>query len=208
LDNAMQLLKEQLKKNKQARPSLFAIVQTLGSECHRRLLGHQEDAAQDVRSDPVWGPRLQDLRHKEVKEHMQQQLPGARMADILAAAPRLGGHVARVDEQVLPALMCSVASAMLGKFKEALLRSVPSAQVKKTSGGDAAAEENFRGRRNSIAKRAKPELKVGPIKGKARIGVKVKEYEDEKGQGNYPYSQFVTDILRASFLSVRQLKIS
>ena len=38
------------------------------------------------------------------------------------------------------------------------------------------------------------------IKGTSRTGAKVAEYEKEKGPGNYPYSAFVTDVLRASFL--------
>ena len=42
------------------------------------------------------------------------------------------------------------------------------------------------------------ELKVGPIKRANRIGVKIEEYEKEKDAGDFPFSQFVTDVLRAS----------
>ena len=46
------------------------------------------------------------------------------------------------------------------------------------------------------------ELKVGPIKRANRIGVKISEYEKEKGAGDFPFSQFVTDVLRASYVRV------
>ena len=50
------------------------------------------------------------------------------------------------------------------------------------------------------AEQATVELKVGPIKGITRIGVKVGEYREEKGAGHWPHSKFVTDILRASYI--------
>ena len=43
-------------------------------------------------------------------------------------------------------------------------------------------------------------LKVGPVKRANRIAVKVEEYREEKGDDSWPFSQFMTDILRASFI--------
>ena len=42
------------------------------------------------------------------------------------------------------------------------------------------------------------ELKVGPIKRANRIGAKIGAYEKEKGAGDFPFSKFVSDVLRAS----------
>jgi hypothetical protein len=44
------------------------------------------------------------------------------------------------------------------------------------------------------------ELKVGPVKRTGRIGVKVGEYREEKGEEEWPHSKFVTDVLRASYI--------
>ena len=44
------------------------------------------------------------------------------------------------------------------------------------------------------------ELKVGPIKRANRIGVKIEEYEEEKDAADFPFSKFVTDVLRASYI--------
>lgn len=43
-----------------------------------------------------------------------------------------------------------------------------------------------------------PCVQMGPVKLANRIRQKVVEYTDEKGQGNFPYSQFVSDVLRAT----------
>ena len=42
------------------------------------------------------------------------------------------------------------------------------------------------------------ELKVGPTKRAARVAVKIAEYRKEKDE--WPYAQFVTDVMRASFI--------
>ena len=42
------------------------------------------------------------------------------------------------------------------------------------------------------------ELKVGPTKRTNRVAVKLAEYRKEKNQ--WPYAQFVTDVMRASFI--------
>ena len=42
------------------------------------------------------------------------------------------------------------------------------------------------------------ELKVGPTKRANRVAVKISEYRKEKNQ--WPYAQFVTDVMRASFI--------
>ena len=41
---------------------------------------------------------------------------------------------------------------------------------------------------------------MGPIKRAGRIGVKVAEYCRQKGGEQWPHSQFVTDVLRASYI--------
>ena len=42
------------------------------------------------------------------------------------------------------------------------------------------------------------ELKVGPTKRANRVAVKIAEYRKEKNE--WPYAQFVTDVMRASFI--------
>ena len=43
-------------------------------------------------------------------------------------------------------------------------------------------------------------LKVGRVKRANRIAVKVGEYRLEKGEENWPHSQYLTDVLRASYI--------
>ena len=106
---------------------------------------------------------------------MTQQLPRvlAGSSDLMGVSSEQS-YQDSIDSSILPAIMASAASGQLENFRAALLSAIP--------------EE------------MQVELKVGPIKRSERIGVKVGEYTSEKGEGHSPYSQFVTDILRASYI--------
>ena len=63
------------------------------------------------------------------------------------------------------------------------------------AGEDALEEQDGEATENAAV-----ELKVGPVKKAERISTKVQGYAEEKGAEDYPHSQFVTDVLRASFI--------
>ena len=129
--------------------------------------------------DPEWGPKIKAIQHAEVKDGMRQQLALTK-ASTLNSACTIEGFETRVDEHVIPSMLCSTAHCVLGRFQDALLRVIAGA-------GDAAMKEGV-------------ELKVGPVKKAERISTKVQGYAEEKGAEGYPHSQFVTDVLRASFI--------
>ena len=205
LDEAMMLLVEELRKGHDAVPSIFAIIQTLGAECHRRLIRQQEEAASTALAEPAWGDELKALQLKEKPESMTQALAGRQAYQLAAEYP---GHVeGRIDEVVLPALMCAVAESALDPFKEALLRAVPQAAefdsefefIKEPAkDSDESTVHDKVGLPPSEGDST--ELKVAPVKRATRTTVKVIEYRKEKGEGHFPYSKFLTDLLRASYI--------
>jgi hypothetical protein len=203
----MEMLKEKLKR-RVAVPSLFAIIQSRGGECHRRILKLQKQEAARTLS----GSR-QRARSKEIKELciekpkdkgiLLQELAQSVAPILLDRLPIGPDFERQIDEETIPLQMCLQAKLYLGLFKKALIYSVPRASGwyigKDTNGGkDPAAKAGQRASARST--NAQIELKVAPVKKQHRIAVKVAEYRDEKGDGGYPYSQFVTDILRASFI--------
>ena len=190
-------------------PDLFAVLQLLGAELHRAILQEQEAAASVVLSEPEWGPQLRQLKHGEVTEKMTQAL-ASNLSPRLAAMSAADGHRAIVDRDLIPAMLCGVATGVRDRFQDALLRAAPGARIvakcaepEHTSGHRWAHTKRATELREVAAVAAHPpvELKVGPIKRANRIGVKISEYEKEKGAGDFPFSQFVTDVLRASYVA-------
>ena len=180
----MQELTKKLRSGSAA-PSLFAVVQLLGAECHRNILTQQEKCAGAILADPTWGPRIRELQHSEEKEKMTQRLVRREVGTLRALCSNVA-FKSRVDRAVMPVIMCEVAAAVRDQFSDALLRCVKSNKTK-----------NLRDILGSAGKtdpqvRHPVELKVGPIKGVHRIGVKVNEYASEKGEEAWPHSQFVT----------------
>ena len=85
-----------------------------------------------------------------------------------------------IDEETLPQIMISVVKAELNLFEKCLLTAVPGAVLK--------------------GEEVKDGIDLVALKRLERIAAKVREYREEKGKGNFPHCQFVTDILRASFI--------
>ena len=105
-----------------------------------------------------------------------------------------------MDTEVLPGLLCAIAGKMRENFKVALL-----GVADKVAPGGAACAEDAKGtdggaRAEEGARPPTIELKVGPVKRANRIAVKVGEYRLEKGEENWPHSQYLTDVLRASYI--------
>jgi hypothetical protein len=169
------------------RPTLFAVVQTIGMTCHKNIIAQQETAAAEILDDPEWGPKIKAIKHAEVKDGMRQQLALAR-ADALKSLCTVEGFDTWVDQDTIPSLLCGIATGVRGQFQEALLGVVASAKAE---------NPNFGWRPDSDKA---IELKVGPVKRAERICVKVQDYAEEKGVEEYPHSQFVTDVLRASII--------
>ena len=176
-------------------PTLFAVVQTLGGDFHRRILERQQGAANEATADPKWGSKLKELTHVEDKAKMAQAIVGSKIDALLAASTAVG-HRGAIDEQVLPALMTVVAAGVRDKFGDKLLAAVPKSKMYHEKHDGEEGEKEKDGETNHAA----AELKVGPIKKSVRIGVKVREYRKEKGDEKFPHSKFMTDILRASFI--------
>ena len=117
-----------------------------------------------------------------------------------------------MDTEVLPSLLCAIAGKMRENFKVALLgvaeNVIPGgaacAEDAKGSEERAGTEEGAGAREGAgtdeLARPPTIELKVGPVKWANCIAVKVGEYRLEKGEENWPHSQYLTDVLRASYI--------
>jgi hypothetical protein len=186
VEKGMQAL-ERIISERVPRPTLFDLVQTIGTGCHKNIIAEQEAAAAEMLDDPEWGPKIKAIKHAEVKDGMRQQLALAR-ADALKSLCTVEGFDTWVDQDTIPSLLCGIATGVRGQFQEALLGVVASAKAE---------NRNFGWRLGSDKA---IELKVGPVKRAERICVKVQDYAEEKGVEEYPHSQFVTDVLRASII--------
>jgi hypothetical protein len=193
------------------RPTLFHVVQVLGGSGHRVVLDEQREVAAVFTEDPIWGATLTELEHKEIKSSMRQQLAAEEslLLQALRKKSRFSNFGTVLDEDVLPALMCAISKGAIQGFQEALLASVKGAKLyaehRKEQGesdgsGDGGGEDNADDDDNDEKESVDIKLKVGPIKRSNRIAVKVADYRKEKGEENWPHSQFVTDILRASYI--------
>ena len=156
-------------------PTLFDVVQTMGMRCHKSIIAQQEAAAAAMLGDPEWGPKIKAIQHAEVKGGMRQQALLTDVADVLRKKCHAPDYSKRVDTDVLTKFLCSLAESALPGFQGAL-------------------HDVGAGVSGTV------ELKVAPVKDAGRCGVKVEEYREEKGEENWPHSQFLTDVLRASLI--------
>ena len=136
-------------------------------------------------ADEAFGERIAKFEHTEDKQRMTQQITHTK-APALAGVCTADSFKSRLDDMILPAIMSTVAASVLDAFSDALLNAVSGASPFGLDTG--------------LPDKPSVELKVGPVKKAERIGAKVGEYRDEKGEEHWPHSQFVTDILRASFI--------
>jgi hypothetical protein len=134
------------------------------------------------------------------KKLLSQQLPRAQVTALLENMNLGEKFAARVDEVTLPLLMCSVANATLKLFEHSLLKSVPHAVYHNPAEAKEKKEEEGDHDEHGAQAVDRIKLKVAPVKKGERIAAKIREYREEKGVGGFPYCQFVTDILRASFI--------
>ena len=163
-------------------PTLFAVVQAIGADCHKQIISQQEAAAAKMLAEGEWGTKLMELKHSEVADGMRQRvaLTVSKAIGKICVAKEFDKQL---DEEILPAVVCAISKRMRPLFQEALLGAVPGATLHDGDG-----ESNVEA----------VELKVGPTKRANRVAVKIAEYRKEKNQ--WPYAQFVTDVMRASFI--------
>ena len=95
------------------------------------------------------------------------------------------GYETSLDMGALTELLRAIASSSHAMFEVALRQVITSAEAR------------LRGQEEEAST---IKLKVGPVKRANRIAVKVEEYSEEKDEDSWPFSQFMTDILRASFI--------
>ena len=164
-------------------PSIFAVIQTMGIECHNCIIKSQKsNASKGFKGSGSLHQQIRSLDAGKGAKVISQPLPRLQ-ARIMLSHMKANSHFEKmIDEETLPQIMISVVKAELNLFEKCLLTAVPGAVLKGEEVKDGI------------------ELLVAPVKRLERIAAKVREYREEKGKGNFPYCQFVTDILRASFI--------
>jgi hypothetical protein len=152
-------------------PTMFAVVQSLGSLCHRRILVVQgETADKAIAEGGMTGLNVLNLKHSSNGSVCQNLSTHALALKNASLRPKFD---AQVDVDVLPALMCAISRSVEDNFNKALAK---------------------------VVQRLGVELLVGPMKEVKRAAEKVKKYSRTKGQGEWPYAKYITDVLRASFI--------
>ena len=146
----MQILYNMLKHDKEVHPTLFAIIQSRGSECHRRLLESQSIAASAALSNRTIWRKCKRLDIKESKLELIQQQPCFEATGLEDGffGNLLASVQSNLDESTLPISMCTLAKANLDRFTKALLYSVPSAEL------ESAAEKTKKTNNKSQAKKS------------------------------------------------------
>ena len=162
---------------------MFAIVQFLGIDWHESILQQQKTAAASMLSNPAGGSRLKELKHPGIPDEMRQKV-ALTMSTFIKKACVAEGFIDVLDEEIIPTVLCAISSKVRPFFQAALLDAVPGATLYDGGSGS-----------HSVST---VELKVGPTKRANRISVKIAEYRLEKDE--WPYAQFVTDVMRASFI--------
>ena len=143
----------------------------------------------EVLADPIWGIRLRQLKHQEVSGDMKQH-SAFTMSSFIKKACNVEGFNDALDSEVLPSVMVAIAEKIRPLFEKEILNAIPGA-VPHVKNGVGKPDD---------ATTIPVELKVGPTKRANRIAVKISEYRTEKGPGQWPYAQFVTDVMRASLI--------
>ena len=196
IEIAMKLLKEKLKYEIHALPPLFAVIQTRGSEAHRLIIEAQKEASDTAMlKEPKAAFELRELNVCLKKRGATQPLPRARISRLLEGF-NFGQEFRRmIDERTIPQLMYSLGQAHIDLFRRALLEYVPLAKLK----GDKKSKDGRSDSDRHSIPRVDVELLVGPVKSIQRIALKIKRYREHRDK-SYPYSQYVLDILRATFI--------
>ena len=174
-------------------------MQLLGAECHRRILGEQEKGAKRILAEPRWGPRLKGFKHPESAEGMRQRV-ALTVTNLLTNICVTEGFGDALDEEILPAVMCTISDEVRPLFQQALLDAVPGAALHDAEKGNAEKGNTEKGDGEKGGDGGAPgvELKVGPTKRANRVTVKIVEYRKQKNE--WPNAQFVTDVMRASYI--------
>ena len=164
-DDALELIKTLATKLRSGDvvPTIFAVVQLLGTECHRRILVEQQKAAENIISEPHWGSVLKALDHQEADKQLEQKV-AVRMSTVIKGTCTADGFDEVLDDEVLPALICAISKKARPYFQQSLLKAMPGAVLH-----DEGREQLDSGVGSSI------ELKVGPTKAASRVSVKVAE---------------------------------
>jgi hypothetical protein len=156
-------------------PTMFEVVKAIGTKYHERIIGRQRAAADAMLTEPTCGPQIAEVKDVEVADEMHQQAVLTPAAEELKNKCRAPAFARKVDIELLTGLLCSLAEFALPGFEEALVELS-----------------------TSVSSAVK--LKMAPIKQAGRCGVKVDEYREEMGEENWPHSQYLTDVLRASLI--------
>ena len=134
---------------------------------------------------------------KEEKSAMRQQAALA-VAEVLRSRCSALGYEESLDAETLPGLLRAIASSSHGPFEEALQQVIVGAEARLRGGADE--EDGGTQAQTEAEEGGAVKLKVGPVKRANRIATKVQEYRKEKDADSWPFAQFMTDILRASFV--------
>ena len=202
LQRAMQLLGTEVVYNRRANPSLFAVTQLLGAQCQKRILKTQEMLAVQTLAEPQWGKRLEGLSVETEHSLLKQDVVINKSLAILESCKEDNYDIG-IDENVMPSLLTSVATALFEPFRQDLLATVSGCSdyyEDRNKTADANPGEEEEEEFIEIEYDRVLTLKMGPVKKAERISAKVLEYSEDKGEGSWPYAQFVLDVLRCSFI--------
>ena len=167
-------------------PTLFDVIHFFGDECRNTITSQNKQKALEVLSEPQWGEKLRALDFKgEDEAKLTQQLCTGELPGYLAELSTCHLHRDRMDEVVLPLVMCEVAAGVAMPFEKEL-------QAILTSSVDVVSSH-----------RRPVKLNAVPIKRPKRVGAKVSKFRDEQPEEEWPFCKFVKDVLRASFICDR-----
>ena len=183
VEKGIRILQKRLLNRQCSPPTLFAVLQVVAAGIHKGIIARQEAAASVMLAVPNWGEQVSAIVFGEVKSRMRQQAPLTKV-DALREACSAPGYEESLDSGVFPELLRAIASSSHAMFEDALRQVISGAEAQLSGQEEAAVVK----------------LKVGPVKRANRIAVKVEEYREEKGDDSWPFSQFMTDILWASFI--------
>ena len=194
VEKGIRILQKKILNQECSPPTLFAVLQVVGAGIHKRIIAKQKAAASAMLAVPNWGEQVSAINIKEEKSAMRQQAALA-VAEMLRSRCSALGYEESLDTGALPELLRAIASSSHGPFEEALRQVIVGAEARMC--GEAEEED---GGTQAHEEGGAVKLKVGPVKRANRIAAKVQEYRKEKDADSWPFAQFMTDILRASFV--------
>ena len=200
MQQALQAIHRRVLSREYSPPTLFAVVKAVGAGIHKQIIARQNAAASAMLMDPVHGQRLKELKHAEMANAMRQRV-ALTVTNLLTNICVAEGFGDALDEEILPAVMCTISDKVRPLFQQALLDAVPGSALHDAEKGDAEkgeAEQGSDAERDDDGGAPGVELKVGPTKRANRVTVKIVEYRKQKNE--WPNAQFVTDVMRASYI--------